>query len=598
MNEFIYLASLNNRSINLQIIKSFSVLILNTSNTTTLYYIFSNNFINQIISNDYEKYDDDFISYYVNFIKSLSLKIDQTTIQFFFHKQFNSFPLLQSALKMYNHSDAMIKNVVRNIVLTVLKSKIVINLVKYDPIMDYFSSLPNITYFPFLACRLRDLVIKLNDEIMSDDQVSLKNIHDDIIDDILYFQDLYSLKLERINYILTNCLYYYLILPLLCGSLVSMVKPKVAISISLYIILSLSHYIKEEGFLNILFLIVFNPKVSDTVKKMIEDYPRDIKNYKFDWASQKKIITGSFSNYISTNFSEPFIRGLLFQVNSQYPEVVAINKKYEKVQEDISSPKFFAQLLEDLLSKFGNSEIDIMTTYHNSLSRATGINVGLSTDDYSKQCITKVIEDIMAALKDEAKSSSLITNDCRENILTYLKSKDDTLILLVSLMINTIHKKNLSKQLLTLAKLLPAEFLSSDFDTNKILNELFNNTLKETYEDRQDISEFYVGGDISGNNESTYKTIDTLIESLGNDNGQAKTEVKEVVEDNTTGLDKIQININSEPIEEQEVTTDNKDKAEQKYIIIDNHYTAKILGSELTQTSYDHDIVESLLNVR
>jgi protein CLEC16A len=122
MNEFIYLSNMNNRTMNLQIIKSFSVLILNMTNTTTLYYIFSNNFINQIISNDYEKYDDEFVSYYVNFIKSLSLKIDTTTVQFFFHKQVNSFPLLQSALKMYNHTDPMIKNVVRNIVLTVLKS--------------------------------------------------------------------------------------------------------------------------------------------------------------------------------------------------------------------------------------------------------------------------------------------------------------------------------------------------------------------------------------------------------------------------------------------------------------------------------------------
>ncbi len=124
MNEFIYLANLNHRSINLQIIKSFSVLILNLSNTTTLYYIFSNNFINQIISNDYEKYDDDFLSYYVNFIKSLSLKIDTTTIQFFYHKQLNSFPLVQSAMKLYNHTDPMIKNVVRNIILTVLKSNL------------------------------------------------------------------------------------------------------------------------------------------------------------------------------------------------------------------------------------------------------------------------------------------------------------------------------------------------------------------------------------------------------------------------------------------------------------------------------------------
>jgi protein CLEC16A len=122
MNEFIYLANMNQRSINLQIIKSFSVLILNLTNTTTLYYIFSNNFINQIISNDYEKYDDDFLSYYVNFIKSLSLKIDTTTIQFFFHRQLNSFPLLQSALKLYNHADPMIKNVVRNTILTLLKS--------------------------------------------------------------------------------------------------------------------------------------------------------------------------------------------------------------------------------------------------------------------------------------------------------------------------------------------------------------------------------------------------------------------------------------------------------------------------------------------
>lgn len=124
MNEFLHLCNMNHKQINLQIIKSFSVLILNTTNMTTLYYLFSNNFINQIISNDYEKYDEDFLSYYINFLKSLVQKMDQTTVQFFFHKQYNSFPLLQSALKFYNHSDPMVKNTVRNIVLTILKSKI------------------------------------------------------------------------------------------------------------------------------------------------------------------------------------------------------------------------------------------------------------------------------------------------------------------------------------------------------------------------------------------------------------------------------------------------------------------------------------------
>jgi len=120
---------MDNKEMNLQIIKSFSVLILNTTNMTTLYYIFSNNFINQIVSNDYRKYDDDFLSYYINFLKSLCQKIDVTTIQFFFHKQYNSFPLMESALKFYNHHDPMVKNTVRNILISILKGKK--NLKKY-----------------------------------------------------------------------------------------------------------------------------------------------------------------------------------------------------------------------------------------------------------------------------------------------------------------------------------------------------------------------------------------------------------------------------------------------------------------------------------
>jgi hypothetical protein len=454
--------------------------------------------------------------------------------------------------------------------------------------MGYFSSLPAITYFPFLACRLRDLIVKLNDEIISDDQVSLKSIHDDIIDDILYLQDIYSLKLERINYILTNSLFYYMILPLLCGSLTSMVKPKIAISISLYVILSLCHYVKDEGFLNTLYIIILNPKVSLNLKKMTEEYPRDIKNYKFDWASQKKIVTGSFTNYISSNFSEPFIRGLLFQVNSIFPEITAINKKYEKVQEDISSPTFFAGLLEDILSKFSNSEIDIMTTYHNSLSKATGINIGISTDDMKKECVIKVIDDILVTMRDEPEL--LINNECRDNILTYLKSKDDTLILLVSLLINTIHKKNLSIQLLISSKLLPADSLSNEYDTNKILDELFSNTLKDSSQEKQDIGDFFV----SNNGAKEPMTLDNLLESIeinnNNNNIQVKNEmiVDINADDTKVSLEKIELVIPSEHIDTSGKYND---------IVLDNRYINKTLGSNALQSTYDHEIVDSLLNV-
>lgn len=217
MNEFIYLTSLGRRAISIQIIQSFSLLILNVSTQTTLYFIFSNNFINQIISQDYSKYDDEFIAYFINFIKSLSLKIDTTTIQFFFHEQYNSFPLIQSSMRFYNHSDSMIKTTVRNILLTFMK-------LGFNPISCYFTSLPSISYFPFLVCNLRDSIIKLNDESLSDDFKSLNDINDDILDLILYFQDIFSLKNIKINNVLTNCIFYYLILPLLVGALISLTK--------------------------------------------------------------------------------------------------------------------------------------------------------------------------------------------------------------------------------------------------------------------------------------------------------------------------------------------------------------------------------------
>ena len=65
----------------------------------------------------------------------------------------------------------------------------------------------------------------MNNEVMFDDKFKLLNeSHDEIIDLILYIQDIFSLDVERINYILINCLTYYLVLPLLVGGIISISK--------------------------------------------------------------------------------------------------------------------------------------------------------------------------------------------------------------------------------------------------------------------------------------------------------------------------------------------------------------------------------------
>jgi protein CLEC16A len=226
MNEFIYLNSLGSRTTSIQIIQSFSILILNISNAMTLYFLFSNNFINQIISEDYSKYDDEFIAYFINFIKSLSLKIDSTTIQFFLHEQQSGFPIIQSSMKFYNHPDSMIRTTVRNIFLTFLK-------LNFSPIYDYFTRLPAISYFPFLVINLRDLIIKLNEESLSDDFKGLNDINDDILDIIMYFQDIFSMKNPKINNVLINCIFYYIVCPLLIGAITSFSKVITILTFSL-----------------------------------------------------------------------------------------------------------------------------------------------------------------------------------------------------------------------------------------------------------------------------------------------------------------------------------------------------------------------------
>lgn len=214
------------REISFQIIQSLAMLILNISTKPNLYYIFSNNFLNQLFSQNYEKYEDDeLLAYYINLVKSLALKIDNLSIQFFFHPQYNSFSLLESALRIYNHRDSMIRTSVRNIFLTFMKRINDNKLVKNESIYEYVVSLPTISYFAFISCNLRDLVLKVNNEVIPDEHFKgLSEVNDEIIDLIYYLQDIFSLKIDKVNFVLTNSLMYYFILPILINSLVSLNK--------------------------------------------------------------------------------------------------------------------------------------------------------------------------------------------------------------------------------------------------------------------------------------------------------------------------------------------------------------------------------------
>lgn len=76
------------------------MLITNMSNDTNVYYLFSNNYVNQLISVSSKQLDwgdEEVVAYYISFLKSLSLKLNGETIKFFYNYR-DSFPLYTEAI--------------------------------------------------------------------------------------------------------------------------------------------------------------------------------------------------------------------------------------------------------------------------------------------------------------------------------------------------------------------------------------------------------------------------------------------------------------------------------------------------------------------
>ena len=129
------LQKLNNLGIyliNYSLIQALSFLLVNLTNNTTTYYIYSNNILNEMITITIQNYDDEYLSYYINFLKSIALRIETDTIQFFYNENTNSFPIVENALKLYNYSNPMISTVVHNIMLGILN-------VRYEPVTGNWS---------------------------------------------------------------------------------------------------------------------------------------------------------------------------------------------------------------------------------------------------------------------------------------------------------------------------------------------------------------------------------------------------------------------------------------------------------------------------
>lgn len=107
-----------------QLLQSLSIMLQNIRQETSVYFLLSNHYVNELIRLDLDFSDEEVLAYYISFLKTLSLKLNVSTVQFFFQPASDSspasFPLFTRAIEFARHPESMVRAAVRTLTLNVL----------------------------------------------------------------------------------------------------------------------------------------------------------------------------------------------------------------------------------------------------------------------------------------------------------------------------------------------------------------------------------------------------------------------------------------------------------------------------------------------
>ncbi|VVC89013.1 unnamed protein product [Leptidea sinapis] len=132
------------------------------------------------------------MAYYISFLKTLSLKLNNHTIHFFYNEHTKDFPLYTEAIKFFNHPESMVRIAVRTLTLNVYRVQ--------DASMLRF---------------IRD---------SHQSQQKLDDLVAEHLDHLHYINDILCLNIPDLNGVLTEHLLHKLFIPLYIYSLTSELK--------------------------------------------------------------------------------------------------------------------------------------------------------------------------------------------------------------------------------------------------------------------------------------------------------------------------------------------------------------------------------------
>nr|XP_015215903.1 PREDICTED: protein CLEC16A isoform X2 [Lepisosteus oculatus] len=206
------------RYVCVQLLQTLNILFENISHETSLYYLLSNNHVNSIIVHKFDFSDEEIMAYYISFLKTLSLKLNNHTVHFFYNEHTNDFALYTEAIKFFNHPESMVRIAVRTITLNVYK-------VDNQHMLHYIRDKTAVPYFSNLVWFIGSHVIELDKCVQTDEEHRNRGKLSDLVaehlDHLHYLNDILIINCEFLNDVLTDHLLNRLFLPLYVYSLVN-----------------------------------------------------------------------------------------------------------------------------------------------------------------------------------------------------------------------------------------------------------------------------------------------------------------------------------------------------------------------------------------
>ncbi|XP_043087439.1 protein CLEC16A isoform X7 [Puntigrus tetrazona] len=250
------------RYVCVQLLQTLNILFENISHETSLYYLLSNNHVNSIIVHKFDFSDEEIMAYYISFLKTLSLKLNNHTVHFFYNEHTNDFALYTEAIKFFNHPESMVRIAVRTITLNVYK-------VDNQHMLHYIRDKTAVPYFSNLVWFIGSHVIELDKCVQTDEEHKNRGKLSDLVaehlDHLHYLNDILIINCEFLNDVLTDHLLNRLFLPLYVYSLVSQEQSeerKINPQVSLYLLSQVFLIIHYQPLVHSLADVILNGDLS------------------------------------------------------------------------------------------------------------------------------------------------------------------------------------------------------------------------------------------------------------------------------------------------------------------------------------------------